>query len=174
MEHKALDIRSLLTKWKSPQKFKQWKTTKQPVRMASYQRSSAVLCPLPKMSHMWDSKNFPKHWATSILLPVPKKSSKTIHANCRSTSLIITGAKFILTALLNRFTDVRDSRTRSTQCGFRWERDWIDQIIILRRILERRCRLYQLTTAWFSGFRAELDSFDRHSLWSIFRNEEMS
>ena len=106
---------------------------------------------------------FPYDWETSILLPIPKKGDKSICDNYQGINLISAAAKIFAVLLLNRFSVIRDSRTRPNQGGFRPGRGCVDQIFILRCILEHRFKYQQLTVAWFIDFRAAFDSIDRNA-----------
>jgi hypothetical protein len=122
---------------------------------------------------IWETEIFPKDWATSILIPIPKKGDITKCENYRGISLIDITAKLLTAILLNRFVAVRDARTRTNQGGFRRGRGCVDQIFTLRRILEHRHKFQQPTTTCFIDFRTAFDSVDRDSLWNILKEDGM-
>lgn len=122
---------------------------------------------------IWEKEVFPTDWSTSLLLPIFKKGDKSVCENYRGISLIDVAAKVFAVVLLNRFSTVRDTRTRPNQGGFRRGRGCVDQIFTLRRTLEHRYKFQQPTTACFIDFRAAFDSVDRASLWKIVEADGM-
>ena len=80
---------------------------------------------------------------------------------------MISAAAKIFAVLLNRISVIRDSRAQSNQGGFRPGRGFVDQIFILRRILEYRFKYQQPVVACFIDFRAAFDSIDRNALWKV-------
>ena len=116
---------------------------------------------------IWETETVPSDWGTAVILPFLKKGDRSVCANYRGISLIDSVAKVFAILLLNRFSLERDKRTRPNQGGFRPGRGCIDQIFVLRRVLEHRSQYQQPTLACFVDFRAAFDSVDRQSLWSI-------
>ena len=78
-----------------------------------------------------------------------------------------TAAKIFTILLLNRFTAIQDSGTRTNQEGFRPGRGRVDQTFILRRMIEHRFKYQKPTVSCFINFRAEFDSIDRNALWKV-------
>lgn len=78
---------------------------------------SALLSPLTNLfRRSRDSQTFSKDSATSLKT---QNGDQTICANYRGISLVDIRAKVFVTVLLNRFVAVRDTRSSSTQNGFR-------------------------------------------------------
>nr|VZI22450.1 unnamed protein product [Spirometra erinaceieuropaei] len=115
----------------------------------------------------WRDEVVPDDWGLGILVPILKKEDKTRCENYRGISLIDVAAKIFAIVLLGRFQDVRDSRTRPNQAGFRAERACADQIFTLRRILEFRHSYRQPTAVCFIDFASAFDYVHRESLWRI-------
>ena len=114
---------------------------------------STLLEPLHALfSAIWEQELLPSDWGISLLLPIPKKGDRTVCDNYRGISLIDVAAEVFAAILLERFSEVRDSRTRPNQNGFRRGRGCIDQIFNLRRILEHR---------------QNSSSQQRHALWTL-------
>ena len=83
------------------------------------------------------SNNLPasSQWTESIIIPVPKKASKAMK-DFREISLMSISAKFYNRMLLNRIYEPIDKLLRPYQAGFRKRRNFLEQIHILRRVLE--------------------------------------
>jgi hypothetical protein len=118
-------------------------------------------------ANAWSSEETPQDWSEAILLPFFKKGDRSLCHNYRGISLIDLAGKIFAIILLNRFIQIRDSRTRPNQAGFRVGRGCVDQIFSLRLLLEHRYRYQQPTVTCFLDFAAAFDSVHRSSLWRI-------
>ncbi len=83
-----------------------------------------------------ENQKTPKQFNTNIIIPIPKKGDKTLMTNYRGISLMSVAAKTYNRILLKRIREPLDSILRINQVGFRKGRSCIDQIHVLRRLLE--------------------------------------
>ena len=82
------------------------------------------------------SKHLTSGHQNNVTVPLPKKGDLTLMTNYREISLMSIAAKMYNRLLLNRIRDHIDALLRSNQAGFRKGRGCVEQIHILRRIIE--------------------------------------
>ena len=105
----------------------------------------------------------PSQWTESIIVPIPKKASKAMKDFC-GISLMSIAAKVYNRMLLNRIYDTIDKLLRPYQAGFRRDRNCLEQIHILRRVMEAyyQCQLPLIVV--LIDFKKALDSIDREMI----------
>ena len=80
-------------------------------------------------------------------------------------------SKIILAKIIiNRLSNVVDSRFREEQAGFRKRKGCIDQIFALRNIIEQCTEWQRKLSINFVDFEKAFDSILRNSLWKILRH----
>ena len=79
------------------------------------------------------------------IVPVPKSGDLTKAHNYRGISLTSIMDKTYNRMILNRILPVLDPLLRPNQNGFRRKRTTVGQILAIRRILELRIIIYQLS-----------------------------
>lgn len=120
---------------------------------------------------IWESKEVPDSWRNAIIVPLHKKSSTTVPSNYRGISLLRVTYKLLERLVLERLSTSREQRARDEQAGFRPGRSTIDQVFILRRMIEMRQRFQQPMHVAFLDFEAAFDSPDRSRLFEALRAE---
>ena len=85
---------------------------------------------------VYNSKQAPHQWTSNVIVPLPKKGDLTIMTNYRGINLMSIAAKMYNRLLLNRIRDQIDPLLRPNQAGFMKGRGCVEQIHILRRIIE--------------------------------------
>jgi hypothetical protein len=121
------------------------------------------------ISNIWENGKAPATWQETILIPVFKKGDAKRCSNYRGISLLPIAGKLLSGIILKRLSAHLDSLTPDTQAGFRAGRSTMDNIFILRQVLERR-REYNLDTiVAFLDYSAAFDSVDQASLWSMLK-----
>ena len=93
----------------------------------------------------------PSQWTESIIVPLPKKASKAMKV-FRGISLMSIAAKVYNRMLLNRIYDPIDKLLRPYQAGFRKNRNCLEQIHVLRRVMEAYYQRQLPLVAVFIGF----------------------
>ena len=68
---------------------------------------------------IWDSKQWPKEWTQSLIIPLPKKGNLKLCQNYRTLSLISHPSKVMLRVLLNRIKGKAEETITEEQAGFR-------------------------------------------------------
>ena len=116
---------------------------------------------------VWEIKYFPESWSKSVIVPLHKKGSKSNCENYRPISLTCQPAKILTKILLDRIRNLTRHVIPEYQAGFRQNRSTIDQIFVIRQIMERYLEfgkeLYQL----FIDFKQAFDLIWRDGLWHI-------
>ena len=107
--------------------------------------------------------NLPAQWTESIIIPIPKKASKAMK-HFRGISLMSISAKVYDRILLNRFYESIDKLLLPYQAGFRKNRNCLEQILILRRVLEAFYQRQLPLIATFINFQKAFDSIDRKTM----------
>ena len=116
------------------------------------------------------TRSAPHQWKESILNPIHKKGSRKLMNNYRGISLMSVAAKLFNRLLLNRVRPVVDPLLRDNQAGFRTDRSCIDQIHILRRIIEG-AEIYNLPLIiTYVDFKKAFDSVNRKMMFAILRH----
>ena len=88
----------------------------------------------------------------------------------RGISLMSISAKVYDRILLNRIYESIDKLLRPYEAGFRKNRNCLEQILILRRVLEALYKRQLPLIATFINFQKAFDSIDRKSMWKILRS----
>lgn len=119
---------------------------------------------------VYEYKHAPIQWTTSLIVPLPKKGNLQLMSNYRGISLMSIAAKVYNRVLLNRIQAPIDRTLRKNQAGFRPGRSCIQQIHILRRVMDgaqvQDIPLY-LT---FIDFKKAFDSINREMMFAILRH----
>ena len=89
------------------------------------------------MVKVWEDKRIPDDWNEATIIRIPKKSALKDCDNWRVIYLLSIPSKILATIIINRLSNVVDSRLREEQAGFRKGKGFIDQIFALRNIIEQ-------------------------------------
>ena len=109
----------------------------------------------------------PFQWTSSLIIPLPKKGNLQLMTNYRGISLMSIAAKVYNRMILNRIRTIIDAKLRKNQAGFRTGRSCIQQINILRRIMEGA---FSQNIPLFIDFKKAFDSIDRAMMFAILRH----
>ncbi|KAK6763340.1 hypothetical protein RB195_023878 [Necator americanus] len=112
---------------------------------------------------IWIDERIPDSWRHAIIIPLHKKLSVTDPRNYRGISLLRVMYKLLERIILDRLIKHREETTRDEQAGFRPSRSTIDQVFIVRRVIEiwqRYSKPMQLT---FLDIEAAFDSDGRET-----------
>ncbi|KAK6728277.1 hypothetical protein RB195_005738 [Necator americanus] len=85
---------------------------------------------------IWINERIPDSWRHAIIIPLHKKLSVADPKNYRGISLLRVMYKALEQSILDRLIKHREERTCDEQAGFRPGRSTIDQVLIVRRVIE--------------------------------------
>ncbi|KAK6727021.1 hypothetical protein RB195_004989 [Necator americanus] len=107
---------------------------------------------------IWIDERIPDSWRHAIIIPLHKKLSVTDPRNYRGISLLRVMYKVLERIILDRLIKHREETTRDEQAGFRPGRSTIDQVFIVRRVIEIWQRYSKPMQLAFLDFEAAFDS----------------
>jgi hypothetical protein len=117
---------------------------------------------------VWEQEVMVKDWTEAILIRLYKnKGDKRICDNYRGISLLVVAGKVFARILLNRVQRMLDKKLLEEQAGFRSGRSTLDQVFILRTVMERSREFNQPLHICFIDLQKAYDSVNRETLWSI-------
>jgi exonuclease III len=120
-------------------------------------------------AQVWNDRRTPSSWQSALLTPIFKKGSAKEPKNYRGIAVLPVIGKILSVIILKRIIGHLDSQLEESQAGFRPGRSTVDNIFVLRQILERRQQYNRETMMAFLDFSAAFDSVDRHSLWRLMK-----
>ena len=118
-----------------------------------------------RILNIWRSEKMPNQWNKSIICPIYKKGEKSECSNYRGISLLNTAYKILATATNNRLKTYAEDLLSQEQNGFRRNRSTMDNIFIMRQILEK-CYKIEMHVL-FIDFQQASDSADRQKTIQI-------
>ena len=86
---------------------------------------------------VWDGEEVPEDWKRGLIARVPKKGNLMDCGNWRGITLMAVIAKIMGRIIIKRIKDGTDAKLRNEQAGFRTGRGTIEQIFILKNIIEQ-------------------------------------
>ncbi|KAK6761146.1 hypothetical protein RB195_022273 [Necator americanus] len=119
---------------------------------------------------MWIDERIPDSWRHAIIIPLHKKLSVANPRNYREISLLRVMYNVLERIIPQRLIKHREETTRNEQAGFRPGRSTIDQVFIVKRLIEiweRYSKLMQLAILYFE---AAFDSPHRGRLLNALRH----
>ena len=115
------------------------------------------------------TKEVPTDWRNGIIVKLPKKWDLTDPNNWRGVTLLSVPGKVFVLILLNRLKSTVDAKMREEQAGFRPGRSCTEQILAIRRIVEKTKEYQQEVHFNFIDFEKAFDSVDRSCVvWNSF------
>ncbi|KAK6757252.1 hypothetical protein RB195_015212 [Necator americanus] len=117
---------------------------------------------------IWINERIPDSWRHAIIIPLHKKLSAMDPRNYRGISLLRVMYKVLKRIILDRLIKHREETTRDEQAGFRPGRSTIDQVFIVRRVIEIRQRLNALRADGVPGkFVRMLDDMNQRTTAAV-------
>lgn len=114
----------------------------------------------------WEKEELPNDWYVSVICPIFKKGDPANCSNYRGISLLNSAYKVFSNILYKRLLPYAEENVGEYQSGFRTGRSTIDQIFVLRQILEKTVEYNVDTFHIFVDFKAAYDSVLRSGLYS--------
>ncbi|KAK6737021.1 hypothetical protein RB195_019611 [Necator americanus] len=118
---------------------------------------------------IWINERIPDSWRHANTISLHKKLSVTDPRNYRGISLLRVMYKVLERIILDRLIKHREETTRDEQAGFRPGRSTIDQVFIVRRVIEIWLRYSKTMQLAFLDFEAAFDSPHRGRLLNALR-----
>ena len=109
----------------------------------------------------------PSDFRKTIVKPLHKKGDKSECGNYRSISLVSLGSKLLSNMLIFRLRDAVDKVLREEQCCFRKGRGFIDQIFILRLIIEKCLNYETPLILGFKDYERAFNSVNKRALSKV-------
>lgn len=116
---------------------------------------------------IWEEEQVPTQWTQGLICKIPKKGNLQECGNWRGVTLLPLASKVLSKILISRIQGGVDSLLRKEQAGFRRGRGTVDQIFILRNILEQVNEWNATLYIHFVDFEKAFDSIHRDSQWII-------
>ena len=88
------------------------------------------------IQEVWRTRKVPQDWRNATLIPLFKKKDRTQCNNYRGISLLSVPGKVLTLILLEWLHPIIDPQLMETQCGFRKGRGTVDQIWVVRQVVE--------------------------------------
>ncbi|KAK6756200.1 hypothetical protein RB195_014539 [Necator americanus] len=118
---------------------------------------------------IWIDERIPDSWKHAVIIPFHKKLFATDPRNYRGISLTRVMYKVLEIIILDRLIKHREETTRDEQAGFRPGRPTIDQVFIVRRVIDIWQRYSKPMQVAFLNFEAAFDSSHRGRLLNALR-----
>lgn len=126
-----------------------------------------VMCELHKLvCRAWENEELPEDWKLGTICPIFKKGDRLQCSNYRGISLLNVAYKVFSTLIQRRLSVYAEEILEEYQCGFRPGRSTVDQIFVMRQIMEK-CHEYDIQLhILFVDFKQAFDSIDRYELFN--------
>ena len=118
---------------------------------------------------IWDTKEWPKEWTKSLIIPLPKKGNLRMCQNYRTISLISHASKVLLRVILNRLKSEAEEHLAEEQAGFRAGRSTVEQIFNCRIMMEKHLQHQKELYHNFIDFKKAFDRVWHDGLWHSLR-----
>ena len=115
----------------------------------------------------------PKTWKQGLIIKIPKKGDLTECGNWRGITLTFVPSKVFGRLLIDKIRDGVNSKLRDEQAGFRTGRGTVEQIFILRNIIEQVVKWQSTLYITFVDFEKAFDSVHRESMEKLWRAMEL-
>jgi hypothetical protein len=120
--------------------------------------------------NIWKSEEIVEDWSSAILIRLFKnKGDKKSCDNYRGISLLVVASKIFSRVILNRIQTLIDGKLLEQQAGFRTNRSTMDQVFILKMVMEKHREFNKPLHMCFIDIQKAYDSVNRELLWKICR-----
>ena len=139
-------------------------------KLCKTDRAIAAGILLSLMMKVWEDKRIPDDWNEATIIRIPKKGALNDCNNWRGITLLSIPSKILAKIIINRLSNVVDSRLREEQAGFKKGKGCVDQIFSLRNIIEQCTEWQRKLYIKLVDFEKAFDSIHRNSLWKILKH----
>ena len=116
---------------------------------------------------IWISETVPADWKKGLIIRIANKGNLTKCGNWWGITLMSVAAKVMRKVLIKRVSNGVDIKLRKGQAGFRPGRSTVEQIYILRNIVEQAVEWNSSLYVCFVDYEKAFDSVHRSTLWKI-------
>ena len=116
---------------------------------------------------VWEEERVPDSWKKGIIIKLPKKGDLSDCGNWRGINLLSVPGKIFCRIILQRLKQALDRTLREEQAGFRRGRGCVNQIFVLRTIVEQSLEWNSSLYVNYIDFQKAFDSIHHPSLWKI-------
>ena len=116
------------------------------------------------------TKEWPKEWTQSLVIPLQKKCILEQYQHCRTISLISHPSKIMLRVILNRLETQAEELLAEEQAGYRPSRSTVEQIFNSRVITQMHLQHKKALFHNFIDFKQAFDRIWHAGLWQILRS----
>ena len=121
---------------------------------------------------IWVTETVPADWRRGLIVKIAKKGNLTKCGNWRGITLMSVSAKVMGKVLIRRISGGVDAKLRKEQAGFRKGRSTIEQIFVLKNIVEQAVECNSSLYVCFVDYEKAFDSVHR-TLWKIMESYEI-
>jgi len=86
---------------------------------------------------IWDEETLPTEWTEGIICPIYKKGDRMICSNYRPITLMNVVYKIFSILMNSRLSEIVEGKLEDCQMGFQPNRSAVDNIFIVRQIIEK-------------------------------------
>ena len=115
-------------------------------------------------SDILTTNEIPRYWNKGLIVKIPKKGDLQNCDNWRGITLLSMPSKIFCRVLLNRIEGAIDVNLRQEQTGFRRGKGYMDQILLLRNIIEQSMEWNAPLCIGFIDFKKDFDSIHHETL----------
>ena len=119
---------------------------------------------------VWETKEWPREWTKSLIIPLPKKGNTRKCQNHRTISLISHPSKILLKVILKRLKTQAEELLAEEQAGFRAKRSTVEQIFNCRLLIEKHIEHQKDLYHNFIDFKKAFDRVWHEGLWMVLRS----
>ena len=132
--------------------------------------ATSAKCLVELFNRVWTEEKVPEDWQKGIIIKLPKKGDLTECGNWRGINLLSVPGKVFCRVLLHRIKASIERILREEQAGFRGGRSCVDQIFVLRTLIEQSLEWNSPLYINFIDFQKAFDSVHHTTLWNILRS----
>ena len=117
----------------------------------------------------WKNEEIPEEWQKEVIIKLPRKGDLENCNNWRGVTLLSVQSKVLGRVIIVRVRDALDNKLREEQAGFRSGKGCMQQMFILRNIIDQCLERNSPFFMNYVDFRKAFDSIHGESLWRIMK-----